>query len=428
MYVTSHGPNVLFRNLGGGRFGDVSRAAGVASPAFSSSCAFADVDRDGDVDLFVATYVDARRDNNLFCGDATKVRRIYCHPLNFQPLQDILYRNDGDGTFTDVSTEAGISKRGNGLGVVFGDYDNDGWPDVFVANDAVPNFLYHNDGGGRFTEVGLLAGVAVASDGRARAGMGTDFGDYDGDGLLDLFVANHEYETHTLFRNLGGGLFEDATFGSGVGLETRPFVGFGAVFLDYDSDGVLDLAVANGHVLNMPGEFYPGSREEQRNLLFHNQGGGRLREVGRSSGPGFAIEKVSRGLAAGDIDNDGDLDLLVTNNGAPVDLLRNGGAPGRNAVLITLVGGRSNRDAIGARLRLSAGGTTQIREVKAGSSYLGQHDLRVHIGVGRAARVDRLEVRWPAGAVEAIDNLDVNQMLTIVEGRGVTGRTPFVRR
>jgi hypothetical protein len=431
LYVTNVGPNALWRNNGDGTFADATDEAGVGGPVFSSSCAFADVDADGDVDLFVANYVDARLDNNVFCGDAAKKIRIYCHPLNFKPLADVLYLNDGDGTFTDVSGESGIgAQSGNGLGVVFGDYDDDGLVDVFVANDAVPDHLYHNDGGGRFSEVGLLAGVSVASDGKARAGMGTDFGDYDGDGRLDLFVTNHEFEMHTLFRNLGDGLFADATFESGVGLETRPFVGFGTLFLDYDNDGDLDLALVNGHVLNDPGEFYPGSTEAQRNLLFRNDGGGRLTEVGRLSGPGFALEKVSRTLAAGDVDNDGDLDLLVTNNGDAVDLLLNQGDRANNAVLLRLVGAstRGNRDAIGARVRLTAGGRTQLRDVKAGSSYQGQHDLRLHFGLGRAERIDRLEIRWPTGEVETVRDVGINQIVTIVQGQGATARTPLVGR
>ena len=429
LYVTNVGPNTLYRNQDGRRFVDVTESAGVGSAVFAASCAFADVDLDGLVDLFVANYVDARLDNNVFCGDAAKSIRIYCHPLNFEPLPDVLYRNNGDGTFADISGAAGIAAgRGNGLGVVFGDYDNDRRPDIFVANDAVPDFLYHNDGGARFSDVGLLAGVSVASDGNARAGMGTDFGDYDGDGLLDLFVTNHEFEMHTLFRNLGDGLFADATLESGVGLETRPFVGFGTAFLDYDNDGDLDLVVANGHVLNNPGTFYPGSVEAQRNLLLRNDGGGRFVDVGRTSGPGFALEGISRALAAGDIDNDGDLDLLVTNNGSTPDLLRNQGTPDRGAVLIRLVGTASNRGGIGARVRATIGGEVQVREVRAGSSYLAQHDPRLHIGVGDATAIDRLEILWPAGGTDVVDRLPANQIVTIVEGKGVTERTPLASR
>jgi hypothetical protein len=427
LYVTNVGPNALYRNEGGTTFTDVTRKAGTEAGRFSASCAFADIDRDGDVDLFVTNYVDARLENNLFCGDTAKKVRIYCHPLNFTALADVLYRNNGDGTFTDVSREWGVAaQRGNGLGVVFGDYDDDGWTDLFVANDTTPNFLYRNRQGRGFEEVALVSGVSVATDGKPRAGMGTDFGDYDGDGRLDLFVTNHELETHTLFRNLGKGLFEETTSRSGVGVPTLPYVGFGTAFLDYDNDTDLDLAVANGHVMNSPGHFRPGATEAQRNLLFRNQGNGRFTEIGREAGGGFAVDRISRALASGDIDNDGDLDLLVVNNGGPADLLRNEGAPG-GALLVRLVGTRGNRNAIGARVTLTSGKTTQVREVKAGSSYLAQHDLRVHFGLGPSLRVDRLEIRWPGGARETVEGVTANQIVTIAEGKGVTARTPFVR-
>jgi hypothetical protein len=429
LYVTTVGPNRLYHNDGGKRFSDATAKAGVAgSPVFSTSCAFVDVDRDGDVDLFVVNYVDARIDNNAFCGDTAKKIRIYCHPLNFAPLQNVLYRNNGNGTFTDVSREAGIAgHKGNGLGVVSGDYDDDGLPDIFVANDTTPNFLFHNEGRGTFKEVALASGVAVAADGRPRAGMGTDLGDYDGDGDLDLFVTNHEMEAHTLFRNLGKGLFEDVTFPSGVGPPTLPFVGFGTGFLDVDNDSDLDLAIVNGHVMNSASHFRPGAKEAQRNLLLRNEGNGRFREVTRQAGSGFEIENVSRTLAAADIDNDGDLDLLVTNNAGVADLLRNGGVPGANSLLVKLVGTNSNRNAIGARLRVTVAGRTQMREVRAGSSYLGQHDLRVHIGLGGATTIERAEIRWANGQMETVTGIAVNQIVTITEGKGVTGSVAMKR-
>ena len=429
LYLTNVGPNALYHNNAGKGFTDVTRAAGVGSSTFAASCAFVDVDRDGFVDLFVTNYVDARLDNNIFCGDASARLRVYCHPLNFAPLASVLYHNNGNGTFTDISQKAGIAQhRGNGLGVVAGDYDDDGWPDIFVANDTTPNFLYHNERNGVFKEVALASGVSVAADGRPRAGMGTDFGDYDNDGRLDLFVTNHELETHTLFRNLGRGLFAETTTESGVGVETLPYVGFGAQFFDYDNDGDLDLSVVNGHVMNDSGHFRPGSKEAQRKLLFRNEGGGRFKEIGRTAGTGFAPEGVGRTVVAGDIDNDGALDLLVTNNGGTAELLRNGGGTGNNAVLLKLVGTKSNRGAVGARVTVTSGGASQIREIKAGSSYLGSSDERVHVGVGRATTITRIEIRWPSGATETIQNVAANQILTITEGRSVTARAPFVRK
>jgi hypothetical protein len=435
LYITNAGVNVLYHNNGrAGRsmqtpqFADVTQTAHVGSRSFGASCAFADVDRDGFVDLFVVNYVDATAANNPFCGDTATRLRVYCHPLNFSPLASVLYHNNGDGTFTDISQKAGIAAhRGNGLGLVVGDYDDDGWPDIFVANDTTPNFLYHNEGGGVFKEVALTAGVSVATDGRPRAGMGTDFGDYTGDGRLDLFVTNHELETHTLFKNLGRGLFAETTTESGVGVETLPYVGFGAQFADVDNDGDLDLAIVNGHVMNNSGHFRPGSKEAQRKLLFRNEGGGKFKEIGRASGPGFSVEAVGRTLVTGDVDNDGVLDLLVTNNGGPVELLR-GGATDNNAILLTLVGTKSNRSAIGARVTLTTGSVTQIREVKAGSSYLGQSELRIHAGIGTASRIDRVDVRWPSGSIESLQNVPANERVTITEGKGVTSRTPFTRR
>jgi len=428
LYITAVGPNALYHNNGGKGFTDVTRTAGVAgADVFSASCAFTDFDRDGDVDLFVVNYVDARVTNNIFCGDTGRKFRIYCHPLTFMPHHDVLYRNNGNGTFTDVSKEMGIlDHRGNGLGVVVGDYDDDGWPDVFVANDSTPNFLFHNDQGRRFTEAALVSGVSVASDGNPRAGMGTDFGDYDGDGRLDVFVTNHELEAHSLFRNLGKALFEDRTFPSGVGPATLPYVGFGAVFFDADNDADLDLAIVNGHVMNSPSHVRPGATEAQRKLLLRNTAG-RFIDVGRQSGPGFSMDKVGRALAAADIDNDGDLDLLVVNNGGAVDLLRNEGGTGNNAILIRLIGTTSNRDAIGARVKVTAGGVTQLREVKAGSSYLSQNDLRVHVGLGKATQIDRLDVRWPDGRSEMVSGAMVNRIVTITEGKGITANGAFRR-
>jgi len=425
LYVTSDGPSDLYRNDGRGSFTNVTQSAGVGWVGLSTSCAFADIDRDGDLDLFVANYVDLTG-GEKYCGD-NRVR-AYCRPDVYKGAPNVLYRNNGNGTFTDVTKQAGVySTAGKGLGVVFGDYDDDGLPDLFVANDLVPNFLYHNEGTGRFREVALLAGVAIASDAKPRAGMGTDFGDYDGDGRLDLVVTNFELESHNLFRNLGGGLFADATAESGLNVATIPFLGFGAVFLDYDNDGDLDLAIANGHVLDNTSHFRANSRYAQRNLLLRNDGG-RLREIGLLSGKGFALEKVSRALAAGDIDNDGDLDLLVTNNGEGADLLRNDGGQRNNALVVKVVGKQSNRQGVGARLRLVVGSKAQIREIKSGSGYLSQSDLRQHFGLGRATEVDRLEIRWPSGRIDVLQKIAANSVITVVEGEGVTARTPFAAR
>jgi hypothetical protein len=428
LYITAFGPNVLYRNNGNRTFTDITQTAGVGSTLWSTSCAFGDIDNDGDVDLYVANYVEFSAQDNKFCGDVARKIRAYCDPHVYPGVSGVLYRNDGAGVFADITREAGVQRTdGKSLGVMFLDYDADGWPDIFVANDRVPNFLFHNQRDGRFREVGLLTGVAVASDGRARAGMGTDFGDYDNDGLPDLVVTNFDLETHSVFRNLGGGIFADATAESGVGPPTLPFVGFGTAWFDGDNDGDLDLAIANGHVLDNPGVFRAGARHAQRRLLFVNDGRGKLTEIGRSAGPGFEPERVGRGLAVADIDGDGDLDMLVTNNGQAVELLRNDGDSRGNALIVRLVGTKSNRDGIGARVRVTSGGRSWVRDVRAGSSYLGQNDLRVHVGVGTTAQAD-VEVRWPGGAVETVRGIAVNQSITVSEGRGITDRVAFAAR
>jgi hypothetical protein len=327
-----------------------------------------------------------------------------------------------------VSGASGIGAlRANGLGIVIGDYDHDGWPDVFVANDTMPNFLFRNTSGLRFTEKGLMSGIAVGADGKARAGMGIDTGDYDGDGLLDLVITNLDFEMHTLNRGLERGLFGYATTESGIGFPTLPFVGFGVAFLDFDNDAQLDIAIANGHILDNAPQFRRGSTYAQRKLLFRNTTLRRFVEVGRTLGPGFAAERVGRGLAAGDIDNDGDLDLLVTNNGQAAELLRNEGGNRAHALIVRLRGAGRNTEAIGARIRLTSESRTQIRDVKAGSSYLSQNDLRAHFGLRAAGRADRIEVLWPSGRMEAVADVPANQIITIEEGKGIVARQPLSR-
>ena len=458
LYITNDGPNQLYQNRGDGTFVDVTAAARVGEPRWSAGCAFADLDRDGDLDLWVTNYVatdgrpadrGARREGggSPVCGDQRRGVRFYCHPLNYEPLPNTVYRNDG-GRFTDVSRESGVDAlRSNGLGVLVVDDDEDGWPDVFVANDSLPNFLFRNSGGLRFREQGLTAGVAFGADGQARAGMGIDAGDYDGDGRLDLAITNLDFQMHSLHRALGRGSFAWSTIESGIGYATLPFVGFGVAFMDADNDGRLDLAIANGHILDNAPAFRAGATYRQRKLLFRNTTGRRFAEVGHAAGPGFAPEKVGRGLAAGDVDNDGDLDLLVTNNGQTADLLRNdlvrndasprpgdtstaGSQP--HSLLVRLVGTRANPEAIGARVRLTTGAAlavpaTQRRDVLAGSSYLSQHDLRLHFGLGGATQADVIDVRWPSGATETLRNVAADQIITIREGQGITARTPFAR-
>ena len=444
LYVTTVGSNQLYHNGGRGRFTEVPNAGGANPTLWSTSCAFLDVDRDGDLDLFVTNYVDALLNKNPFCGIAGPPPvRDYCHPLMYQPSHSTLYRNTGPSTslgagrrFEDISTSSGVAAlRGNGLGVAVADVVDDGWPDVFVANDAMPNFLFRNDADGTFTDIAGAAGVAVTADGKAKAGMGTAFADFGGNGRLGLIVTNHEAEMHSVFLNVDGAIFSDVTVRSGVGPATRPYVGFGVAFFDYDNDTDLDIAIANGHVMANVSRLRGGAEFGQRNLLLRNSDG-RFQNVTNQAGPGFSIELVSRALAAGDVDNDGDLDLLVTNNGAGVNLLLNEGLARRsdaeaagsaNAMLVRVIGTKSNRSGIGTRLTLTTGGRRQLREVQSGSSYLTQNDLRAHFGLGAANRSERLEIRWPSGATEVVADLPANHVITVREGEGVVGRVPFTR-
>jgi tetratricopeptide (TPR) repeat protein len=429
LYLANFGTNVLYHNNGDGSFTDVTEKAGVGFSSWGSSCAFADINNDGYLDLFVVNYVDFGLSNNKFCGSLVEGLRSYCHPNVYRGLPNVLYRNNGNGTFTDITREAGVFTRtGKGLGIAFGDYDNDGWADAYVANDSVPNFLYRNFGNGTFSEVGLSTGVAVDENGLPKAGMGIDWGDYDNDGLLDIYVTNLNSETNTLYRNNGGGLFTDVTWQAGLGEPTLPFVGFGTAFLDYDNDGHLDIVVANGHILDNVSLSRDNLTYAQRNLLFHNEGNGTFREMGLSAGPGMALEKVSRGLAVGDVDNDGDLDLLINNCNQTADLLLNENRTRNHWLIVKLVGTRSNRDGIGTRLKVVASGLTQVREIKAGSSYQSQNDIRAHFGLGKTAKIDRLELRWPSGTSQVLKDMQADQILTIREGTGITGRGPYSAR
>ena len=421
LYVTAFGGNKLYRNTGKNSFTDVTDRAGVGAGLWSASCAFGDTDNDGDVDLYVTRYIDFTVGNNKVCNMLG--HRAYCHPHVYNPLPDILYRNNGDGTFTDISRESGIDKvAGNGLGVVFGDYDDDGMVDIYVANDSTPNFLFRNKGNNVFEEVGIRAGVAMSAGGTPLAGMGTDMGDVDGDGLLDIFVTNLSQQTHNLYRNLGKGLFDDITFQSGVGRLTLPFVGFGTGFLDYDNDMDLDLAIANGDVIDNVGLLRDQAAYEQLHLLLQNDGSGKFTNVGPVSGSGFALKKPSRALAVGDIDNDGDLDIVIANVGQSAELLRNDGGNRSNSLVVRTIGRKSAREGIGARLKLTVAGKVLRRDVKAGSSYLAQNDLRIHFGMGKSTRADRLEILWPSGVVDVMLDIDANQIITVQEGAGVVNQ------
>jgi hypothetical protein len=432
LYLSNYGPNALFRNEGKGRFAELGARAGVDDPRWGTSCAFGDYDRDGDVDLFVANYVEYRPE--LQREDAapymvqtdqtdTAAAKGYPHPANFRGTANILYRNEGGDRFADLTRQAGLyTEEGKGLGVVFLDYDGDGWPDLYVANDGVRNYLYHNRGQGVFEERAAEAGVAYGQDGQMEAGMGVDAGDYDNDGRQDLTVTNFQAEPNALYRNQGKGYFANETYASGVGLVSLPFLGFGTQFLDCDNDGWLDLFVANGHVLDNVALFDQSTTYAQRPLLFHNQGfnpQGKIAfaEVGLQVG--MQAAGVGRGSAAGDYDDDGDLDLLVFNLGQPLVLLRNEGRGDRHWLSLRTAGVQSNRDGIGAQVKVVAGDLVQVQEVRAGRSYLSSSDLRLHFGLGARTRVDQLEIRWPSGQVQQFTDLGTDQFLVVQEGGGM---------
>ena len=399
------------------------RRAGVGDEGFGTGCAFFDSDRDGDLDLYVANYVDFRH----FLATTPERRHtwrgltVHFGPRGLRGEPDVFYRNEGDGVFTDATAAANVvdEERLYGLGVVAGDLDDDGHADLYVANDTGPNYLYRNQGDGTFEELGWMAGVAYGESGEAQGSMGIALGDYDNDEDADILVTNFWEETNTLYRNDGGGeVFSDVTFAARVGLESFPFLAWGTGFFDYDNDGDRDLFVANGHIFPQVDRANLGVAYAQRNQLFESLGDGTFNEVSLAAGPGLQIEKVSRGAAFGDYDDDGDVDILVLNLNEAPTLLRNDGGNRANWLLVRTVGTASNRDGVGARVRVRCGERTQVREVASGSSYLSSSDPRLHFGLGEAARVDEVRVTWPNGLVETWRGLEANQVLVVREGSG----------
>ena len=418
LYVTNYGTNRLYRNNGDGTFTEVSESAGVTEPRWSTSCAFADYDQDGNLDLYVVNYIVFDIDVNPWCGLKEKGLRAYCEPDNFIAQSDTLYRNNGDGTFTDVTKTAGIyNTTGKGLGVVWGDYDNDGAADIYVANDSTENFFYRNNGNGTFEEIGFMVGVALSEDGVAENGMGTAFGDWNNDGWLDLTVTNYAEQTNTLYHNDADGFFTDATTTTKTAQITYPYLGWATAFIDYDNDGYQDLFVVNGHLHENLAELGQEGTYGQRNLLFRNNANGTFTEVSETLGPAMKLEDVSRGATFADYDLDGDIDIVVTNSNTPPRLLRNDGGNRKNWLQIRLTATKGSTDAIGARVKVTTGKLTQTREVQSGDGYLSQRDLTLHFGIGDYKQVDSIEVQWQNGTKQLIKSVSANQVLSLEENR-----------
>jgi enediyne biosynthesis protein E4 len=420
VYLTGLAGNRLFHNAGGGKFTDVTVKAGVGNGGFSTSAAFLDYDKDGKLDLFVANYVQWEIDKDLHCTLDGK-RKSYCTPESYKGQSPTLYRNRGDGTFEDVTKRAGLENPASkALGVSLLDYDGDSWLDLFVANDTQPNKLFRNLGNGTFKDVGVAAGVAFSEAGVARAGMGTDAGDYDGSGRPSLVIGNFSNEMMALYHNEGGGLFIDEAPTSTLGQATLLSLTFGCFFFDYDLDGRLDIFGVNGHVSDDIEAVQPKVKYAQPPHLFRNLGGKKFESVGARSGEALQRPIVGRGAAYADYDNDGDLDVLVTVNGGAARLLRNDGGNRNHYLRVKTVGVRSNRDGIGARVTLtSAAGSKAWALVKTGSSYASQSELPVTFGLGSATRAPRLEIAWPSGQVDTLTDVAADRTITVQEGKGI---------
>ena len=431
LFISYYGQNALYRNNGDGTFTDVTEKAGLLQKTtrWNTGCAFVDYDRDGNLDLFVANYIDLDLKTAPVPESGPCLYKgimVACGPPGLNGGKDILYHNNGDGTFSDISEQSGITRTAStyGLGVLTADFDDDGWPDIYVANDSTASALFHNLKNGRFEDIAVAAGAALSPDGKPQAGMGVAAGDYDHSGRLDIVKTNFAGDTHSLYRNLGNDTFDDVTFQSGLGLNTK-YLGWGCGFFDMDNDGWLDILVCNGHVYPEVEQLRTEAAYAQRKLLYRNLRNGRFEDVSLEAGPGISRPAPARGCAFGDFDNDGDIDVVVNCVNDSPQLIRCDSNTGNHWIKIRAIGTKSNRSGIGARIKCVARfpgveqPVEQIDEVRSGGSYFSQNDLRIHFGLGKASKVDRLEIRWPSGHTDELKDIEVDRVVYVREGQGI---------
>ena len=424
LYVTGYGRSILYHNNGNGTFTDVTEKAGVADPGgWATSAGWFDYDKDGYLDLVVLNYIDWTPQNNIWCGEHRPGYRSYCHPDNYKGQHIKLYHNNHDGTFTDVSEKSGVGiPEAKGMGLVLADFNNDGWPDIAVANDTWPNFLFINKHDGTFKDISFSSGVAASEDGKYEAGMGIDAADLYGDGWLDIYITHLDFELNRLYHNNHDETFDDDTFSSGIGNKAIFLSGLTMKFLDYDNDGWTDICQVNGAMLDNIHLYHSEVTYEEPKLMFRNLGHGKFDKVSDQLGPDFMHPVAGRGLATADFDNDGDIDLAVVARGDYPELLRNDGGNANHWLEVLLIGTKSNRDGVGASLKLTSEGFTQVKQSQGGMGYMSANDPRIHFGLGQRKKIESLVVTWPSGTVEKLADVPINQIIAVKEGAGVVGR------
>jgi enediyne biosynthesis protein E4 len=425
MLVTGYGQAILYHNNGNGTFTDVTAKAGVAdSSQWSTSAAWIDYDKDGWLDLVILNYIEWSPANNQWCGERGPGYRSYCSPNNYKGQKTKLYHNNHDGTFTDVSEKSGVGlPESKGMGVVVADFNNDGWPDIAIANDTWPNFLFLNNHDGTFKDVSLVSGLAVSEDGRYEAGMGIDAADVDGDGFLDVYITHLDMELNRLYHNNGDETFTDNTYASGIGNKAMLLSGVAARFIDYDNDGLPDILQANGAMLDNVNLYHSMITYKEPMLMFRNVGNGHFEKSSDSLGPDFLRPVVGRGLATADFDNDGGIGIAVNCRGDFPELLRNDGGNANHWLEVLLIGTKSNRDGLGSRLKLTSSGMVRVEQARSGTSYMSSSDPRIHFGLGRRTKIDSLEITWPSGKVDKLSNVPVDKIIAVKEGVGMVPRS-----